>query len=404
MLDHPLEPFWPKRALQAEDLWFHNEFPIESYPGANRASVAGHGTMLFLGSYSYLGLNDHPRIRAAAKAAIDRYGTGGHGVRLLAGTLAIHHELEAAIARFKGAEAAVVFASGFLTNVSAVAGLLTRHDTIFADRLAHASLVDGCALSQATVVRFKHNDMASLEQALRDPVHRGRKLVVVDGVYSMDGDIADLPALSRLCREHGAALMVDEAHSLGVIGRTGRGIQEHFGMSSDSVDIQMGTLSKAIPAVGGYIAGSRKLCEYLSLQARGFIYSAALPAASAAAALEAFRILEEEPERVAALHRNVAHFAAGLREAGFSFLESRTAVFPIVCGEDWDAWRLARHCQKNGVFVQAVPYPVVPKGTARLRAAVSATHTLEQLERALEVLRAGAEKIPAVLRLQTAPA
>ena len=354
--------------------------------------------MLFLGSYSYLGLNNHPRINAAAKAAIDRFGTGAHGVRLLAGTLSVHHELEAKIAQMKGTEAAVVFSSGFMTNVSAIAGLIGRHDTIIADRLAHASIVDGCNLSRAEVVRFKHNDMASLEECLKDPGNKGRKLVVVDGVYSMDGDIADLPNISRLCREHGASLMVDEAHSFGVIGRTGMGIEEHFGMPADSVDIKMGTLSKAIPAVGDYIAGSRKLCEYLSWQARGFIYSAALPAAAAAASLEALNILEAEPERVAQLHRNVAHFAAGLREVGLSYLNSQSAVFPIICGEDWDAWRMARHCQKSGVFVQAIPHPVVPKGTARLRAAVSATHTLDELNYCLQVLKAGAAKFPAVLK------
>ncbi len=397
MKDHPLEPFWPMKALQAHDLWFHN-IPIESYLEANHAQVAGHGKMLFLGSYSYLGLNNHPRINAAAKAAIDQFGTGAHGVRLLAGTLSIHHELEAKIAQIKGTEAAVVFSSGFMTNVSAVAGLITRHDTIIADRLAHASLVDGCNLSRANVVRFKHNDMASLAQCLQAPASKGRKLVVVDGVYSMDGDIANLPEISRLCRAHGASLMVDEAHSFGVIGKTGMGIEEHFGMPADVVDIKMGTLSKAIPAVGGYIAGSRKLCEYLSMQARGFIYSAALPAAAAAAALEALNILEAEPERVAQLHRNVAYFAAGLREVGLSYLNSQSAVFPIVCGEDWDAWRMARHCQKQGVFVQAIPHPVVPKGLARLRAAVCATHTTEELDYCLKVLRAGAVKIPAVLK------
>jgi 7-keto-8-aminopelargonate synthetase-like enzyme len=186
-----------------------------------------------------------------------------------------------------------------------------------------------------------------------------------------------------------------------VLGRTGRCIEEHFGLPPDTIDIKMGTLSKAIPSVGGYIAGSAKLCEFLSLQARGFIYSAALPAAAAAAALESIRILEEEPDRVARLQQNSSYFAAGLDRLGLSHLNSASAVFPIVCGEDWDAWRMARHCQKHGVFVQAVPHPVVPKGTARLRAAVSATHTREDLDRCLAVLESGADRFPAVRRLRS---
>jgi 8-amino-7-oxononanoate synthase len=396
MKNHPLQPFWPIEMLRKQDLWFHNEFPIESYDSPMVAGVAGHGKMLFLGSYSYLGLNNHPRINEAAKAAIDRFGTGANGVRLLAGTLQIHHELEAKIAEIKETEAAVVFSSGFMTNVSAIAALIGRNDTIVCDKLVHASIVDGCNLTRAKVVRFKHNDMNDLEICLRDN-YRGRCLVIVDGVYSMDGDIANLPEISRLCRRYDASLMVDEAHSFGVIGKTGKGIEEHFNLPPDTIDIKMGTLSKSIPSAGGYIAGSRRLCEFLSLQARGFIYSGAMPASSAAAALEALHILQEEPWRVAQLHRNVEYFGKRLREAGFSYLNSTTAIFPIICGEDIDAWRLARHCQKRGIFVQAVPHPVVPKGLARLRAAVSATHTLEDLDYCIEVLKEGAQIIPATV-------
>lgn len=397
MKNHPLKPFWPIDMLREQDLWFHNEYPINSYPSSMRAEVTDHGDMLFLGSYSYLGLNNHPRINAAAMAAIGNFGTGANGVRLLAGTLKIHHELEAKVAEIKNAEAAVVFSSGYMANVSAIAALIGRNDTVICDKLVHASIVDGCNLTRAKIVRFKHNDMSDLERCLKG-AHSGRRFVIVDGVYSMDGDVANLPEISALCRHHDAWLMVDEAHSLGVIGMSGRGIEEHFGMPADAIDIKMGTLSKAIPSAGGYIAGSQRLCEFLSLQARGFIYSGAMPAASAAAALEALRILQEEPWRVAKLHRNVDYFAQRLREAGFSYLNSTTAIFPIICGEDIDAWRLARHCQRRGIFVQAIPHPVVPKGLARLRAAVCATHTLEDLDYCIEVLKEGARGVPAVLK------
>lgn len=391
-----LRTFWPIDRLRDQDLYFYLE-RIEAYLPGNRVRVAGHGEMLLLGGYSYLGLNGHPAIVAAAKAAIDRYGTGTHGVRMLAGTLDLHEELEAEVARFKGCESAATFSSGFFANLSTIACLVGRHDTVICDKLDHASIVDGCRLSGSKLVRFAHNDMTGLEECLRDSSHPGKRLVIVDAVFSMDGDIVNLPEVSRLCRKYGASLMVDEAHSVGVLGATGHGIEEHFGLSADSVDIKMGTFSKAIPSVGGYIAGSRALCDYLHHQARGFVYSAALPPASAAAALAAIRVIEREPERVAKLQQNAAYFAGRLREAGFRFLESRTPIFPILCGDDWQAWRLARQCQKHGVFVQAIPHPVVPRGTARLRAAVSAAHSREDLDVCLDALVSAAREVGGIL-------
>jgi 7-keto-8-aminopelargonate synthetase-like enzyme len=213
----------------------------------------------------------------------------------------------------------------------------------------------------------------------------------------MDGDIINLPEVSRLCRTHGATLMVDEAHSIGVLGATGHGIEEHFGLPADSVDIKMGTFSKAIPSVGGYIAGSRKLCEFLCHQARGFIYSGALPPASAAAAMAALEVIEREPHRVRRLQDNTTYFACRLRESGFSYLNSQTAIFPVICGDDWRAFRMARSCQRRGVYVQAIPHPVVPKNTARLRVAVSAAHSREDLDFCLSVLRASAEEVGDIL-------
>lgn len=392
MTDNELQPYWPVKAVRDADLYFYLEAIQEYLPG-NRVRVAGHGDLLMLGGYSYLGLNGHESINQASIQAIAKYGTGTHGVRMLAGTLAIHRELETKIASFKGTKAAASFSSGYFANVSAIACLAGRNDTVICDKLDHASIVDGCRLSGARLIRFQHNDMNQLETCLKDSANRGKQLVIVDAVFSMDGDIIDLPEVSRLCRTYGAQLMVDEAHSIGVLGETGHGIEEHFGLQNDIVDIKMGTLSKAIPSVGGYIAGDVKLIEFIHHQARGFIYSAALPPSAAAAAIAAFELIEHEPDRVHRLHANTKYFAHQLASAGFSFLSSQTPIFPIMCGGDWQAWRLARECQRRGVYVQAIPHPVVPKGTARLRAAVSASHTLEDLDFCLAALRASANEI-----------
>jgi 8-amino-7-oxononanoate synthase len=394
--DSGLETYWPIQSMREQDVYFYGE-QIEEYLTGCRVRVVGHGEMLMLGGYSYLGLNGHPAINEAALQALQRYGTGTHGVRLLAGTLNLHRELEGAVARFKGTEAAATFSSGFFANVSTIACLVGRRDTVICDKLDHASIVDGCQLSGAKVVRFRHNDMGHLESCLKNPDHPGKRLVIVDAVFSMDGDIINLPEVSRLCRTHGATLMVDEAHSIGVLGATGHGIEEHFGLPADSVDIKMGTFSKAIPSVGGYIAGSRKLCEFLCHQARGFIYSGALPPASAAAAMAALEVIEREPHRVRRLQDNTTYFACRLRESGFSYLNSQTAIFPVICGDDWRAFRMARSCQRRGVYVQAIPHPVVPKNTSRLRVAVSAAHSREDLDFCLSVLRASAEEVGDIL-------
>ncbi len=392
MHTHPFEPFWPIARIREEGLFFYRQ-AIESYHEDEHVEVADHGRLAMFGSYSYLALNGHPRINQAAVDAISRYGTGTHGARLLAGTLDIHRELEAELARFKGAESAVTFTSGYAANVSTIASVVGRHDTVICDKLNHASIVDGCGLSRARLVRFRHNDMEHLAACLADPANRGHKLVVVDAVFSMDGDVIDLPEVSRLCRRHGALLMVDEAHSLGMLGATGRGIEEHFGLPADTIDIKMGTLSKAIPSVGGYVTGSRRLCDFLAVQGRGFIYSAALPPSAAAAALEALRVIQDEPERLGRLHENIRHFAAALRAIGLSDAGSTTAIFPVICGEDWAAFRLAHYCQQRGFYVQGIPHPVVPKGKARLRVSITAGHGKEQLDQFAAVLDQGLDEL-----------
>jgi glycine C-acetyltransferase len=364
------------------DLYFFNQ-PLDELNGNARAIVRGR-EMLMFASYSYLGLLGHPRINEAAKAAIDKYGTGTHGVRLLAGTLRLHEELEATIAGFKGAEAAVTFSSGYVTNLTAVSTLVGRHDTVICDKLNHASIVDGCLLSGAKFARFKHNDMEDLERVLGQCDTRGVKLVVVDAVFSMDGDIIDLPHIVELCRKHKAWLMVDEAHSIGVLGKTGRGIEEHFGLG-DVIDIKMGTLSKTIPSVGGYLAGRKELIHMFKHASRAFIFSAALPPAQAAAAKAAFEVILDEPERVETLNRNTRHFMGGLKQIGFDTMNTETAIVPVLCGEDERAYLMTQHCQHQDIFVLPVVSPAVPQGLARLRSTVTAGHTAQEIERALDV-------------------
>jgi 8-amino-7-oxononanoate synthase len=374
--------------LQESSLYFY----LQSVDELDGAWVSSSGRrMLNLASYSYLGLLGHPRIEKAAQEAISRYGTGTHGVRILAGSLPIHVELEQTIARFKNAEDAIVYSSGYVTNLATVSSLVGRNDVVIADKLNHASIVDGCLLSGAEFLRFRHNDMADLERRLQQTGHDCSKLVVVDAVFSMDGDIINLPEVIRLCRQYDALLMVDEAHSLGVLGEKGHGIEEHFGLGN-VIDVKMGTLSKTIPSVGGYVAGSHELIRYLKHTARAFIFSAALPPAQTAAARASFEVIEAEGERVEALRHNVGLFLGGLQERGFDTLNSETPIVPIVCGADEQAYQMARLCQDEDVFVLPIVSPAVPSGLARLRANITAAHSEKDIAYALDVLgRAGAQ-------------
>lgn len=397
-LHAPLTPpmLWDVDYYKEQDLYFYLEETEEILPHG-RVRVAGHGEMIMLGSYSYLGLIGHPAIDRAAKEAVDQYGTGTHGVRLLAGTLKIHNELEERLAQFKRADGAITFSSGYVANLATISALLRRGDVVLCDKLNHASIVDGCLLSQAVFRRFRHNDMEHLEKRLRETQDADRVLVIVDAVFSMDGDVINLPEVSRLCEEYGAYLMVDEAHSIGVLGQTGHGIEEHFGLPDDAVDIKMGTLSKTIPSAGGYVAGNHELIKFLKHEARGFVFSAALPPASAAAACAALDVIESEPERVENLQRNYNHFRSALQAAGFDLLNTETAILPVMCYDIERAVTLARYCQERGIFVQAVIAPVVPDGQSRLRATVSASHRIEDLDYCVETLVAGAREIGGIL-------
>lgn len=358
---------------------------IGAYEGA---WVRSEGTRkLNFCTYSYLGLLCHPRIQEAARNAIEQYGTGTHGVRLLGGNLEIHEALEARIAAFFGREAAITFSSGFMTNLAVIAALLGRGDHVLCDKLNHASIVDGCRLSGAQVTRFRHNDMRDLANRLRGLPDNARKLIVVDAVYSMDGDIAPLEELIALRDRHpNTILMVDEAHSLGVLGVRGRGIEEHFDRTGQ-IDVLMGTLSKAVPAQGGYVAGSRELITYLRFNARGFVFSAALPPATAAAALAAFEVIESEgPSRRARLMSNVHHFIRRLRETGFDVGRTASAIVPILLGSETLAFEMARRCNLEGLYAMPVAYPAVTRGAERLRMNVTCDHRRQDLDFAVRVL------------------
>lgn len=367
---------------------------ISGYDGA---WVHSEGTRrLNFCTYSYLGLLGHPRIEKAARTAIARYGTGTHGVRLLGGNLELHEALESRIAGFFEREAAITFSSGFMTNLAVIATLMCKGDHVLCDKRNHASIVDGCRLSGAEVTRFRHNDMANLEKRLCCLPDGSRKLIVVDAVYSMDGDIAPLEALISLRdRYPNTMLMVDEAHSLGVLGERGRGIEEHFGCIGQ-IDVLMGTLSKTIPAQGGYIAGSRELITFLRYNARGFVFSAALSPATAAAALAALQLIESEGQsRRARLMSNVGHFVGRLREAGFNVGNTASAIVPILLGSEALAFEMARRCNLEGLYAMPVAHPAVPKGTERLRLNVTCDHRREDLDFAVAVLirtRASIEK------------
>ena len=390
----PLTPdlLWPIEEYKEKGLYFYLEATRDLLPNGH-VNIVNHGEMIMLGGYSYLGLIGHPKINAAAKAAVDKYGTGTYGVRLLAGTLELHNELEDRIAKFKQAEAAITMSSGYVTNLATISSLLRKGDTVICDKLNHASIVDGCLLAMAKFVRFRHNDMEHLERRLKEANPNGRKLVIADAVFSMDGDIIDLPGMVEVCKKYGAYLMIDEAHSVGVIGKTGHGIEEHFGLPPDCVDIKMGTLSKTIPSAGGYVAGNKDLINFLKHEARAFIFSAAIPPASAGAAMAAFDVIEEEQWRVEKIQTNYKRFADKLKSAGFNLLFTETAIVPVVCGSTPAAASLAKYCRDRDIFVQAIISPVVPEGLARLRACISAAHTLDDIDYCANVIIDGGREL-----------
>ncbi|MCK5767402.1 MAG: aminotransferase class I/II-fold pyridoxal phosphate-dependent enzyme [Candidatus Atribacteria bacterium] len=347
---------------------------------------------IMFASYNYLGLIDHPKLKEAAINALEKYGTGTSGVRLLSGTTKIHEELEAKIAEFKEAEAAITYTSGYVTNLAVITSLYQRGDLIIIDKIDHASIIDGCILSGARHKTFLHNDMNSLERILADSDDFVNKIVIVDGVYSMEGDVANLPEISRLAKKYNAKVMVDEAHSIGVLGKTGHGIEEHFGLKN-AVDIHMGTLSKTIPSVGGYVAGKKNMVDYLKHNSRPFIFSAPLPPVTAAVAKAALEVIEDEPERIENLRKNMEKFRTGIRAMGYNIGESVTAIVPLIVGNEEDTLELCKMVNEEGVFICPIIFPAVPRGTNRLRSHVMTTHTDRDIEEALDIFERCGKKL-----------
>jgi glycine C-acetyltransferase len=346
-----------------------------------------------LASNNYLGLANHPKLKEAAIEAIRKYGAGSGAVRTITGTMDLHMKLERRIAAFKHTEACVVFQSGFTANAGTVSSILTPTDHIISDELNHASIIDGCRLSRAKIHVFRHRDVAhaaEILESLKDTP--GHKLLITDGVFSMDGDIGPLDKLTELAERYGAIMMVDDAHSSGVLGRNGRGTVDHFNLHG-RVQVQVGTLSKAVGVLGGYVCGSQDLIEYLYHRARPFLFSTSHPPAVTAACLAAFEILENEPERVQALWDNTNYYKALLKQAGFDTGVSETPITPVIVGEAKTALEFSAALFDEGLWATGLGFPTVPKGKARIRTIVTATHTHEQLDRAVEILTRVAKRM-----------
>jgi 8-amino-7-oxononanoate synthase len=341
--------------------------------------------LIMLGSNNYLGLASHPEVKAAAIAAIEQFGTGCAGSPLLNGSLTLHAELEARLAGFMKCEAALIFTTGFQVNLGVLSCLSGRHDNIFLDDLDHACIVDGVRLGFAKQIKFRHNDAADLEEKIvRSGEGKGR-LIVVDGVYSMEGDLCPLPAIVDVKKRHNARLMVDDAHGIGVLGEHGRGTGEHFGVE-DEVDLVMGTFSKSLACVGGFVAGERYVIDFIRHNARSQIFAASMPPASAAAVLKALDIVEREPERRHRLWENTRYMKAALDDLGYDTGEAASPVIPMVVGDDFTAFRMVADLHEEGVFANPVVSPAVPPGRAMIRTSYMATHTREHLDQALAAL------------------
>jgi glycine C-acetyltransferase len=367
--------------LKAKGLY--NEIRIIESPMAGRIQIAGQEKLNFCAN-NYLGLADDPRLKQAAHAAIEQYGIGPGAVRSIAGTNPLHTQLEQTLAQFKGAPACLSLQSGFAANLAVIPALVGPEDVIFSDELNHASIIDGCRLSRAKVVRYAHNDIADLQTKIQQTTDYQRRLIISDGVFSMDGDIAPLDKLCEVAEANNILLMVDDAHGEGVLGNGGRGIVDHFGLHG-RVDVEVGTLSKAFGVVGGLVAGKQVLIDWLRQRARPFLFSSAMTVPDAAACIEAVRILSQSDELVARLWQNAQVMRAGLSALGFDTGNSQTPIIPIMLGEATLAQAFARRLMALGLFAVPIAYPTVALGKARIRVMNSAAHTPQDLEEALSI-------------------
>ncbi len=355
--------------------------PIQEVCG-NRVKVDGK-EMIMVGSNNYLGLLDHPKVRKAAQEAVDKYGVATCGSRFLNGTLDIHVELEEKLAQFMNKEAGLAFSTGFQTNQGIISTLISRGEAVIADRMVHASIIDACRLSYGDVYKYKHNDMADLERQLSSIAKNVGKMVVVDGVFSMEGDLANLPEIVGLAKKYNAQVMVDDAHGIGVMGKNGRGTAEHFGVEDD-VDIIMGTFSKSFASLGGMVVGKKKVISYIKHFARSLIFSASITPASVATVLATLDIIQNEPERRQRLWQITKKMKSSLQDMGYDTGPTETPIIPVFIRNDELAFMLWRLLRENGIFTNPIIYPAVPKGEALIRTSYSATHTDEELDTVLD--------------------
>ncbi|MCH7519403.1 MAG: 8-amino-7-oxononanoate synthase [Candidatus Dadabacteria bacterium] len=348
---------------------------------------------VLLGSNSYLGLSVDPKVVESAKLALEKYGTGSGGSRLVSGSSDLHRMLEEKIARFKNTEASILFSSGYLANIGTISALVGSTDIIYSDELNHASIIDGTRLSRAKVRIYKHLDLNNLQALLDSDKNKTcKKLIVTDTVFSMDGDLVPLPELVEISEQYGCMLMIDEAHATGVLGKRGSGATEHFGVE-DRVPVVMGTLSKAVGSLGGYIAGSQELIDFIRNRVRSYIFDTSLPPASLAASITAIDIIENEPERREHLWKMVEQFKTGIEDTGLKVLPSHSAIIPVLIGDAEPALNFAKVLRENGVFTPAVRPPSVPQGMCRIRATLMAQHTQEHVNTALKAFRAAYESV-----------
>ncbi|MDA8244317.1 MAG: pyridoxal phosphate-dependent aminotransferase family protein [Elusimicrobia bacterium] len=359
---------------------------------APEVTIQGKKFIMF-GSNNYLGLANDPRMKAAAIDAVKKYGTGVAGSRFLNGNTVLHTDLERKLAAFKGREAALIYATGYQMNLGVVSALVGKGDFAVVDKLDHASILDGCRLSHGEVRRFKHNNPADLDRVLKDIGPGHGKLVIVDGVFSMEGDIAPVPEISRVCRKHGARLMVDDAHATGVLGKRGHGTMEHFGLTSKDVDLVVGTCSKSFASVGGFVVGDEDIIHYIQHVSRSMIFSAALPPSSVAAISKAIDIIQEEPQRIKQLWDNSAYLMKRFKTLGLNTGETATPIIPVVIGDNEKTFTLWRMLFDAGLFTNPVVSPAVPPKRSLLRVVVTATHTREQLDRALDIFETCVRKV-----------
>ena len=373
-----------KTAAQLREIGLYPYFRTISSAQDTEVIIEGR-KILMLGSNSYLGLTNHPKIKEAARAAVEKYGTGCAGSRFLNGTLDIHLELETALAKLVNKEAVLLYSTGFQVNLGVISALVGKGEYVLGDKSNHASIVEGCLLSQGKFLRFAHKDMAALESRLQKLEPEAGKLIVVDGVFSMEGDIIQLPELCRIANQHGAAIMVDDAHAIGVLGPNGAGTASHFGVT-DQVHLIMGTFSKSLASLGGFIGSDAETIDYLKHHSRALIFSASMSPANAAAVLAALQIMLGEPERTAQLWRNTRRMKQGLRDLGFSLGDSETPILPVYCGNLMLAFKMCKRLQEEGLFVNPVVSPAVAPGQELIRVSLMATHTDKQVDFALEKL------------------